>query len=125
VLTAVQDFSLGASVTSSDFREQWVNAFEGASDALETFPSDGPYVTATALRAGQPLYQSALRRPIAVRPGDAITVLVRNGPVTLRTSLIAQSQASVGDTATAVNPLTDTPVVVTVTGPERAEMVLQ
>jgi flagella basal body P-ring formation protein FlgA len=54
-----------------------------------------------------------------------VTVVVKNGAVTVRTQLRAQSQASVGDTATMVNPLTGTPVAVTVTGLRTAELVMQ
>jgi flagella basal body P-ring formation protein FlgA len=77
------------------------------------------------IRAGQPLYQSAITRPIAVHPGEMVTVMVKNGPVRLRALLQAQSQGAVGDSVTLVNPASGTPVMVVVTGPHSAELVLQ
>ena len=93
--------------------------------ALSDFPDHGPYVSATALRPGQPLFANVLLRPIAVRSGDLVMVQVKNGPVTLHAQLQAQSQASIGDNLTVVNPAGGAPVVVTVTGPRHAELVIQ
>lgn len=124
VLTAMQDIQAGATVSEADFRPQWVDAFGTATGAVLTFPAGGPYVSSTALRAGQALYQSLLTRPLAVRPGELVTVLVKNGPVTLHAQLLARSQASIGDTITVINPSTETPVMVTLTGPQTAELVL-
>ena len=84
-----------------------------------------PYVSATLIRAGQPLYENSLRRPIAVHPGDQVTVLVKNGAVTVRAQLQAQTQAAVGDSATMINPASGMPVAVIVTGPRIAELVMQ
>jgi len=39
------------------------------------------------IRSGQPLYQNSLKRPIAVHPGELVTVLVTNGPVSVRAQL--------------------------------------
>jgi len=124
VLIAIQDIQSGAAVSEADFRPEWVDAFGGAPGALLTFPAGGPYVSAIAIRTGQALYQSSLTRPLAVRPGELVTVLVKNGPVTLHAQLLAQSQASIGDTITVINPSTETPVMVTLTGPQSAELVL-
>lgn len=124
VLTASRDIQPNEPLTEADFQTQWVDAF-GASGALLTFPDRGPYVSATTVRAGQPLYQSALERPIAVHAGEMVMVLVKNGPVQLRAQLQAQSQAAIGDTVTVVNPVSGIPVMVTVTGPRNAELVMQ
>jgi flagella basal body P-ring formation protein FlgA len=125
VLAASRDIQANEPIAQADFRSSWVDAFNGSNAALSQFPAHGPYVSSTPLRAGQPLYQNALVRPIVVHPGDPVMVMVKNGPVTLRAQLIAQSQASIGDSLTAVNPAGGTPVMVTVTGPRNAELVLQ
>ena len=125
VLTATRDIQPGEPVTSADFQPQWVDAFGGSTGALIEFPNQGPYASATVIRAGQPLYQSALLRPIAVHFGEMVMVLVRNGPIRVRAQLQAQSQAAIGDTVTVVNPASGVPVMVTVTGPKIAELVMQ
>ncbi len=124
VLTAIRDIQSGAAVSEADFRLEWLDAFGGATGALLTFPAGGPYVSAIAIRTGQALYQSSLTRPLAVRPGQLVAVLVRNGPVTLHAQLLAQSQASIGDSITVINPSTEAAVMVTLTGPQSAELVL-
>jgi flagella basal body P-ring formation protein FlgA len=123
VLVAAHDFDGGASVTATDVQPQWVDAFTGAPNALDQPPGPG-LVTAGPIRAGQPLYAWQLIRPIAIHPGDRVTVVIRNGPVTLRALLEANSSAAVGESATVINPDTDTPVAVTVTGPKTAELVM-
>ena len=125
VLVANRDLQSGETVVDSDFQSQWIDAFGVSAGALSEFPHQGPYVSATFLRAGQPLFQNTLVRPIAVHAGDTVTVLVKNGPVTVHAQLQAQSQAPIGDSVTVVNPAGGTPVMVTVTGPKSAELVLQ
>ncbi len=125
VLAAAHDLATDAPVAETDFAPSWVDAFSTASGVLASFPSQGPYISATSIRAGQPLYQNSLKRPIAVHPGDLVTVLVKNGDITVRAQLQAQSQAAVGDSATMINPGSGMPVSVTVTGPKTAELVMQ
>jgi len=125
VLAATHDLAPEAAVAETDFAPAWVDAFSTSPGALASFPGQGPYLSATLLRAGQPLYQNSLKRPIAVHPGDMVTVLVKNGPITVRAQLQAQSQASVGDSVTMINPSSGMPVAVTVTGPKIAELVMQ
>ena len=118
VLAAAHDLATDAPVAETDFAPSWVDAFSTAPGALASFPIQGPYISATLIRAGQPLYQNSLKRPIAVHQGEMVTVLVKNGPVTVRAQLQAQSQAAVGDSATMINPSSGLPVAVTVTGPK-------
>ena len=125
LMTAAHDLDADAPVSEADFASNWVDAFSTAPGALASFPAQGPYVSATPIRAGQPLYQNSLKRPIAVHPGDIVTVLVKNGPITVRAQLQAQTQAAVGDSATMINPGSGMPVAVTVTGPKLAELVMQ
>lgn len=125
VLVATHVIQAGETVTTADFQPQWIDAFGGSMGALSDFPDRGPYISATVLRPGQPLYTNVLLRPIAVHSGDLIMVQVKNGPVTLHAQLQAQSQASIGDNLRVVNPAGGVPVVVTVTGPRNAELVIQ
>jgi flagella basal body P-ring formation protein FlgA len=125
VLTANRDIQPESPVTSADFQPQWIDAFGGSAGALADFPDHGPYASATMIRAGQPLYQNSLLRPIAVHPGDMVMVVVKNGPVSVRAQLQAQSQAAIGDSLSAINPVSGIPVTVTVTGPRNAELVMQ
>ena len=125
VLVAIRDIPPSETITAQDFQPQWVDAFSGAVSALPVFPNQGPYASATVIVAGQPLYQNSITRPIAVHAGEMVTVMVKNGPVKLRAQLQAQSQGSVGDSVTLLNPSSGTPVMVTVTGPRSAELVLQ
>jgi flagella basal body P-ring formation protein FlgA len=125
VLAAVRDIQPNETITPDDFQMQWVDAFSGAVSALSAFPNQGQYASTTVIRAGQPLYQNAIARAIAVRAGELVTVTVKNGPVRLRALLQAQSQGAVGDSVTLVNPASGTPVMVVVTGPHTAELVLQ
>jgi flagella basal body P-ring formation protein FlgA len=122
---ATHDINLDAPIAQSDFAPAWIDAFSVAPGALASFPSDGSYVSAMAIRAGQPLYPNSLKHPIAVHPGDLVSVLVKNGPVTVRAQLQSQSQAAVGETASMINPSSGAPVTVTVTGPKMAELVIQ
>ena len=125
VLVATRDLTTDAAVSESDFVPSWIDAFTTAPGVLASFPGAGPYLSATLMRAGQPLYENSLKLPIAVHPGDLVTVMVSNGPVTVRTQLQAQSQAVVGDTATMINPGSGLRVSVTVTGPRRAQVLMQ
>jgi len=125
VLISIRDIQPNETITAADFQAQWADAFGGSMSALLEFPNQGPYASATVIRAGQPLYQSAITRPIAVHPGDMVTVVVKNGPVRVRAQLLAQSQGAVGDSVTLVNPASGAPVMVVVTGPHSAELVLQ
>jgi flagella basal body P-ring formation protein FlgA len=125
VLTATRDIQPNEPVTNSDFEPRWVDAFAASTGALLEFPNQGPYASATMIRAGQPLYQTALLRPIAVHPGEMVMVLVKNGPIQVRAQLQAQAQAAIGDNLTVVNPASGIPLTVTVTGPRNAELVLQ
>jgi flagella basal body P-ring formation protein FlgA len=123
VLVAARDLAAGESVVADDVQPQWVDAFTGAPNALDELPRTG-LVTAGTIRAGQPLYAWQLIRPIAIHPGDLVTVMIINGPVTVRAQLEANSTAAVGETATVINPDNGTPVGVTVTGPKTAELVM-
>jgi flagella basal body P-ring formation protein FlgA len=125
VMVAVHDLQPGQTIAAEDFQVQWVDAFSGAVSALSAFPEHGPYASATVIRAGEPLYQCAITRPIAIHPGDLVTVTVKNGPVRVRAQLQAQSQGAVGDSVTLVNPSSGMPVMVVVTGPHTAELELQ
>jgi flagella basal body P-ring formation protein FlgA len=125
VLVAARDLAAGEPVTSADVETRWVEAFGAAPGALQELPDGIQMAATTPLRAGQPIYPSSLARPLAVRPGDAVTVLVRNGPVTVRTQLQARSAAAVGEIATLVNPTSGTLVTANVTGPKTAELVMQ
>ena len=125
VLSAIHDIAPNQPVSQADFSATWVEAFSGAPGALTSFPGPGPYVSATSLRAGMPLYGTELARPLAIHPGDMVTVLVRNGPVLVRTLLEARQAASIGETAALLNPNSGAVVNATVTGVRTAEMVLQ
>jgi len=125
VLAASHDIQPNDPVEASDFKSIWVDAFNGSNAALSQFPDRGPYISSGSLRSGQPVYSNMLVRPIVVHTGDTVMVLVKNGPVTLRAQLQAQSQASIGDSLTVINPAGGTPVTVTVTGPRNAELVMQ
>lgn len=125
VLAATHDIAAGAPVSAADFKSALVDAFAGAPGALETMPSQGQYVAAMPLRAGQAVYPTQLARPVVVRPGDLVTVVVRNGPVTLRTQLESRSTATVGESATLMNPDTAGSVTVNVTGEKSAELVMR
>lgn len=123
VLVAAHDLETGAPIAATDVQPDWVDAFTGAPNALDQLPSAG-LVAAGAIRSGQPLYAWQFVRPLAIHPGDLVTVMVVNGPVRLRTLLEANSSAGVGDSATVINPDTGAPVAVTVTGPKTAELVM-
>jgi len=125
VLVAVHDIQPNQAIAAEDFQVQWVDAFSGAVSAMSAFPERGPYASATTIRAGDPLYQSSITRPIAIHPGELVTVTVKNGPVRVRAQLQAQSQGAVGDSVTLVNPSSGMPVMVVVTGPHSAELELQ
>jgi flagella basal body P-ring formation protein FlgA len=125
ILVARQDIPQGQALSSADFELSWVDAFGGSMDALNVLPADGPFLAATAIRAGDPLLTIELTRPLAIRPGDLVTVLVKNGPVTVRTELEARSSAAVGDSVSVVNPDTGLPLTVTATGVRTAELVMQ
>ncbi len=125
VLTATHELEPNASASAADFASNWVDAFSLTPGVLASFPNQGPYVAATLTRAGQPLYQNLLKRPIVVHPGDLVTVLVKNGAISVRAQLRAETQAAVGDSVTMINPGSGMPVAVTVTGPKLAELVMQ
>lgn len=125
VLVATHDIAAANEVTDRDFDARWVDAFAGAIGALAEFPQSGPYASTTLIREGQPLYSNQLARPLAVHPGDFVSVLVRNGPVTVRTQLQAQSSAAIGETATLMNPGGGTPVTISVTGLKTGELVMR
>lgn len=125
VLVAAHDIAPNQPLRDKDFTPQWVDAFGSAPSAAASFPQPGPYNSTTMLRRGQPLYPTELARPLAVNPGDQVTVVIRNGAVTVRTQLEARTPAAVGESATMINPMSGNPVVVTVTGLKTAELVMQ
>jgi len=125
VIAATHDIAADAPVSAGDFKSVFVDAFGIAPGALETVPAQGQYVAVTPIRAGQPLYPTQIARPIAVRPGDLVSVVVHNGPVTLRTQLESRSTAAIGETATLMNPETGGSVIVKVTGEKNAELVMR
>lgn len=125
MLVAAHDIQPGDAVSDADFKTQWVDAFSSGTGSLGAFPQTGPYAATTLIRAGDPLYQNQIARPIAVHAGDLVMVLVKNGPVVVRTELQSQSTVAVGETATVVNPTSGIPLMVTITGPKTAELVMQ
>ena len=125
MLVAARDIQSGELVSDADFKSQWIDAFSGGTGSLSMFPQAGPYAATSFIRAGDPLYQNQIARPIAVRAGDLVMVLVKNGPITVRAQLQSQSTAAVGETATVINPTSGIPLMVTVTGPKTAELVMQ
>jgi flagella basal body P-ring formation protein FlgA len=124
VLAAAHAIAAGDNVTQADFQLQWIDAFVGSIGALNALPGPGPFVATTAIRAGAPVLQAQLSRPLAVHPGDLVSVTVRNGPVTVRAQLEARSAAAVGETASVINPESGLPVTVTVTGEKTAALVI-
>jgi flagella basal body P-ring formation protein FlgA len=125
ILVATHDILQDQALSLADFELRWTDAFGGSMEALSSLPAHGPFLAATAIRAGDPLLAIQLTRPLAIRPGDLVTVLVKNGSVTVRTQLEARSSAAVGDSASVVNPETGLPLTVTVTGERTAELVMQ
>jgi flagella basal body P-ring formation protein FlgA len=125
IVVAAHDIAAGEPVADNDVETRWVEAFGAAPGALSAFPKGAQWVAQSPLRAGSPLYPLSLTRPLAARPGDLVTVSVKNGPVTVRTQLEARSAAAIGDSATMVNPTSGTAVTVMMTGPKTAELVMQ
>lgn len=125
VITASHEIAAGEPVTDKDVETRWVEAFGAAPGALSELPAGVPYVAAGPLSAGRPLYLSSLTRALAVRPGDLVSVSVKNGTVTLRTQLEARSAGAIGESAMMVNLASGALVTVTVTGPKAAELVMQ
>jgi len=125
VLFATHDIESNQPLSDQNFEVRETDAFAGPMGALSSLPQNGPYASATRIRAGQPLYPNEIARPAAVHPGDLVATLVKNGPVTVRAQLVSQSTAAVGETATMTNPTSGSPVTVTVTGPKTAEVVMQ
>jgi flagella basal body P-ring formation protein FlgA len=125
MLVAAHEITQGEALSAADFELRWTDAFADSSEAISSLPMRGPFVAATAIRAGQPLLAIQLTRPLAIHPGDLVTVVVKNGPVTVRTQLEARSAAAVGDSASVINPETGMPVTVMVTGEKAAELVMQ
>lgn len=123
-MVATHEIMQGQALSTADFELRWTDAF-GSMDALSSLPGPGPFVAATAIHAGEPLSAIQFTRPLAIRPGDSVTVLVKNGPVTVRTQLEARSAAAVGDSASVINPETGLPVTVTVIGEKAGELVMQ
>ena len=125
VLVASHDLAMGQPVSAQDFAPGWVDAFTGAPGASSSFDFSGPLVTTIFIGAGQPLYPTELTKPVAVRPGDIVTVVVKNGAITVKTALESRSTASIGDSATMMNPETGTAVQIHVTGVRTGELVMQ
>ncbi len=125
VMVANRALAAGQQVTAGDFSRGWVDAFSGAPGAAGDFNFSGPLVTTTFIGAGQPLYPTELAKPVAVRPGDMVTVVVKNGAITVKTALESRSTASIGDSATMLNPETGASVEIRVTGVRTGELVMQ
>jgi len=125
VLVAGHDLALGQPVSAQDFAPGWVDAFTGAPGASSSFDFSAPLVTTISIGAGQPLYPTELAKPVAVRPGDMVTVVVKNGAITVKTALESRTTASIGDSATMLNPETGTSVQIHVTGVRTGELVMR
>ena len=125
VIVAARNLAAGEPLGDHDVETRWVEAFSSDPGALQELPTAAQYVAASTLRVGEPIYPSSLTREIAVHPGDMVSVVVKNGAITVRAQLQARSAAAVGETITMMNPSSDTPVTVNVTGPKTAELVMQ
>jgi flagella basal body P-ring formation protein FlgA len=125
ILVAARGIAPGEMLSAADFEPSWTDAFGGSTTALSSLPGAGPFVATTAIAAGQPLLAVEITRPLAIHPGDLVTVVIKNGPVTVRTLLEARSAAAIGDSASLINPESGMPVAVTVTGEKTAELVIQ
>ncbi len=125
VLVASRALAAEQPVSARDFTPGWVDAFTGAPGASSSFDFSGPLVTTTFIGAGQPLYATQLAKPTAVRPGDMVTVVVKNGAITVKTTLESRTTASIGDSATVLNPETGASVQIHVTGLRTGELVMQ
>jgi len=125
VIVAAHNVAAGEPLGDHDVETRWVEAFSSDPGALQELPTAAQYVAASTLRVGEPIYPSSLTREIAVHPGDMVSVVVKNGAITVRAQLQARSAAAVGETITMINPSSDTPVTVNVTGPKTAELVMQ
>jgi flagella basal body P-ring formation protein FlgA len=122
VLFAAHDIPEGARVKASDFVARPVDAFTGAPGALSSFDFSRAVKAGMPIPKGDPLYPGALRRTLAVGPGQNVAVLVKDGPVELRTTLRSESAGLVGDAVTLVNPDTGKTISATITGPKAAEI---
>ncbi|MGD0072847.1 MAG: flagellar basal body P-ring formation chaperone FlgA [Candidatus Binataceae bacterium] len=125
VMVANRALAAEQPVTAADFSRGWVDAFSGAPGASSDFNFSGPLVTTTFIGAGQPVYPTELAKPVAVRPGDMVTVVVKNGAITVKTALESRSTASIGDSATMLNSETGASVEIRVTGVRAGELVMQ
>jgi len=125
VLVANRALAAEQPVSAQDFTPGWVDAFAGAPGASSSFDFNGPLVTTTFIGAGQPLYPTQLAKPPAVRPGDMVTVVVKNGAIMVKTALESRTTASIGDSAIMLNPETGTSVQIHVTGVGTGELVMQ
>jgi len=125
VLAAIREIAPGEPVSRTDLKGLEIEAFAAAPGALEEFPQSGLYVAASQLRADQPVYPTQITRPTAIHAGDVVTVIVRNGPITLRAQLEARSNAAVGDRAVLANTQTGATIDAQVTGERTAELVMR
>jgi flagella basal body P-ring formation protein FlgA len=125
VLRAARDIPPGQELSAADFTSGWADAASLAPGALSSFSLPAPRIAAVFIPAGAPVYANQLVRPVAIRAGELVSVLVRNGPVTLKTRMQARSNAAVGDNTVLLNPAGATAVTVRVTGPHSAELLLQ
>ena len=125
VLVASHALAAAQPVAAEDFTPGWVDAFTGAPGASSSFDFSGPLVTTTFIGAGQPLYPTELAKPTAGRPGDMVTVVVKNGAITVKAALESRTTASIGDSATMLNPETGTAVQIHVTGVRTGELVMR
>jgi flagella basal body P-ring formation protein FlgA len=77
------------------------------------------------ISAGEPIFATALRQPLAIRRGDEVTVRVESGSAHLVLPAIAESSAARSSTVVLLNPGTHTRFKAVVEGAGRAVVRLE
>ncbi|RMF63997.1 MAG: flagella basal body P-ring formation protein FlgA [Bacteroidetes bacterium] len=127
VVVPVRDLEAGTLLTPEDVSVIWldVTTFRGqplTATLFRRMQSEPTFATRT-LRAGQALRTGDLRPPYAAHTGDAVVMLYRRGPVTLRLTCKAREAGFTGDLIRLYYPDATTTYRARLTGPGTAEWV--
>lgn len=125
VVIAGRALSRGAVISPADVRLEPVSASDTSSDRFHRIEDVIGLEVATAVGAGRPLTQKAVRKPLLIRRGDVVTIFARAAGISVRVMARARDDGSLDD-AVAVESMLDREVYLArVSGLRQAEVFAQ
>ena len=125
VVIAVRALARGAVISAADVRPEPVSTSGTPSDGFYRTEDVIGLETTTAVGAGRPLTRKAVRQPLLIRRGDAVTVFARAAGISVRVMARARDEGSLGDAVAVESMLDRTVYLAQVSGLRQARVFAQ